>query len=724
MSLPANSIMAALRPDTLSIRTRLSLYVSAFVLLLLAVVAASGWALLDMERSTRTIDKTLLGETRLLGELSDNISEFRLAEIFLARAATEAAQASARVELAKHRATIEDVIRHIRALRARRDDDARLSRFQQRWNDYSRAHDLWATLQLAPGLLEADSQNGPMHSLYLQVEAAVDALADQARTSADREAALATKLARGAIHSMAVIAAGAILFAGAIVLRTRRRIFQPLHEVTEALAQLTAGNRDIAAPEAQSHDEIGKLVEAFNAFRANVLDLEQAHRAARFAQAQAEAIAGQDALTGLANRRVVLSRLRALTRRAGESRADCALFIIDLDRFKPVNDLLGHAVGDLVLCEIARRLESAARKGDVVARLGGDEFAVIAALAPGEDAETMSSLADRLQQALRAPIAWGEAKIEIDSSIGVASTLNIEADAGGLLRAADIAMYRAKREGKNGVCLFHPDMEAELVDSAHVEEALRRAIVNGGVKPAYQPLVDLRDGRIIGFEILSRWRDPQFGDMPPDMFIPVAERLGLIQLLTSHVLRQACRDAAGWPTPAQLSLNISALQLKNPNFVEDLLADLARNQFPPSRLEIEITETALIGDIGGARRALDAIRAQGVKVSLDDFGAGYSSLTHLREFRLDRVKIDKSFVQSIEGDSRNRRIVRSMLGLVRSLGLSTLVEGVEDEATVHFLRDAGCNYGQGYYFGRPTDAEGARALLAAAALKPAAPAAA
>lgn len=700
----------------LSLRTRLTLYVSAFMLLLLAVSAVAGWSLIKVQQRTYDLAAKWLTETRQIGELGDSLQEFRLAELSYAAAKKEEAREAAQDELTEHGDIINQSIADLRKLRAKdiaenAEDAELIEMVAATWSDYYFSHLLWIKSAELPDFFDNDVQGRALREKYLKFDASIDALMSSNKRHADAETAEARVLTHNALNVM-TIATGFTLFVGLVlILRKQKRVFLPLQQVTEALTRLAAGDRDVPAPAYCGDNEIGALILAFNTFRANLIELERAHEETRLAQEQAEILASQDALTGLANRRVAVAKLHALVAEAREEKLHCGLLIIDLDRFKPINDLMGHAVGDLALCEIAKRLAAAVRKPDVVARLGGDEFAVIVELRRDQPIEDVLQLAERLRETISAPFTWGETELQVGASIGVASTQTLEADAGGLLRAADIAMYRAKRDGDKGVCLFHPAMDAELKDNAYLEEALRRAIVNDRIQPFYQPLVALSDGRIFGFEILSRWRDPHFGEVSPDIFIPIAERLGLIPLLTSFVLRQACRDAADWPEDIQLSLNISALQLKDPGFAEDLLADLARHGFPPRRLEIEITETALIGDIRRASRALDLLRAQGVKVSLDDFGTGYSSLTHLREFKLDKVKIDKRFVQAMQIDEESRRIVIAMLSLVKSLGLSTAVEGVENDATVQLLREAGCPFGQGYYFGRPTSAAGAEALI-------------
>jgi diguanylate cyclase (GGDEF)-like protein len=388
------------------------------------------------------------------------------------------------------------------------------------------------------------------------------------------------------------------------------------------------------------------------------------------------------------------------------------VLVLDLDRFKPVNDLRGHAAGDTVLCEVARRLTDTLRKNDTVARLGGDEFAIIAAADTHAHADGAMLLAARLLGAIREPIDVDGTPVEIGASIGIARCPADGLEAEALLRAADIAMYRAKREARGTFRFFEQSMDEELRAQAQLEVDLKEAIARQEVCPHYQPLIDMQDNRVFGFEILARWTHKERGDVPPDVFIPVAEQLGLIPELTSSLLRRACRDAVQWSIDdIRLSLNIAPGQLKDARLPGQILAILREEGFPASRLEIEITETALVGDIDAARMVLRALQAEGIRVALDDFGTGYSSLYHLRELKFDKVKIDKSFVQSMQQNNESDRIVDAILGLARSLGMPAVAEGIEDQAALYRLADKGCQYGQGFHFGKAMSSERANAFL-------------
>jgi diguanylate cyclase (GGDEF)-like protein len=430
--------------------------------------------------------------------------------------------------------------------------------------------------------------------------------------------------------------------------------------------------------------------------------------------AEVQRLARHDSLTGLYNRWVLAAKLEdAIAESRAGGRAYLVL-LIDLDRFKPVNDLHGHRAGDWVLCEVAQRLKDAVRRGDTVARIGGDEFAVIVEVDQGLGMEHAIELAGRLLMSIQKPMVFEGKYIEIGASIGIASCVTDGLDAEGLLRSADTAMYRAKRDARGGFRFFEQQMDEELRAQRELEVDVKNAVTDGLIRPYYQPLVDIRDNRLYGFEILARWNDPVRGAVSPENFIPIAEQLGLVPVITASLLRQACQDAALWPHgEVRLSLNISPTQLKDVRLSDQLLAILADEGFPPSRLEIEVTETALVGDIGSAKMVLAALRAAGIKVALDDFGTGYSSLYHLRELKFDKVKIDKSFVQSMRSNNESDRIVDAILGLARALGMPSVAEGVEDQSLLDCLQRKGCDYGQGFYFGHAMSAERAAVMLCA-----------
>ncbi|CAN5143857.1 hypothetical protein BH10PSE9_BH10PSE9_26030 [soil metagenome] len=427
--------------------------------------------------------------------------------------------------------------------------------------------------------------------------------------------------------------------------------------------------------------------------------------------------AEHDALTGLANRRVVGERMRAFAERVNRHGGAFAVLLIDLDRFKPVNDVYGHTTGDAVLCEIAARLNALSRGGDLVARLGGAEFILLTEpeLGADESAARAASIADRVISEVRRPIMMGDRVVDVGASIGVARSPADGTDPDGLLHCADVAMYRAKAEGRGAYRFFEESMDAEIRDVAALETDLRRAVTKGEIEPYYQPLVELPSDRLIGFEILARWRHPERGFVAPDRFIPIADRLGLISDLTYSLLTTACRDARRWPAHLILSLNLAPSQLSDPLLPMRLVAILAEADFRPNRIEIEVTENALVSDLAAAKATLQKLQALGMKIALDDFGTGYSSMYHLRELHFDKIKIDRSFVQSLRDNPESGRIVNAILGLTRSLGLPATAEGIEDAEARSHLAEVGCEFGQGYYFGKPVPAAEAAELAHGAA---------
>jgi diguanylate cyclase (GGDEF)-like protein len=418
------------------------------------------------------------------------------------------------------------------------------------------------------------------------------------------------------------------------------------------------------------------------------------------AEARAVSVARHDALTGLANRRLFRESLETRLRAASGVPA-LAVLQIDLDRFKPVNDVHGHAAGDAVLCVVADRLRELLPPNGLVARLGGDEFAILTDdLA---DLESLARLAQDIIKSLSQPIAWTQSRLEIGATVGIAVATAESRTAEALLHAADVAMYQGKRDGRGTFRFFHLDMGHALKERAQLEGELRIGIGRGEIRPFYQPVVALPGRELIGFEVLARWHHPQKGLLSPDAFITLAEDTGLIADLTWSLMRQACADARSWPSHLQLAINISPLQLQDRNLPEQILAILTETGFAPSRLEIEITETALVNDLEAARVALKSLQNFGIRIALDDFGTGYSSLYHLRELQFDKLKIDRSYVASIPLGTERAKLVDAIIALGSSLGLLTTAEGIETASSVDWLAGQGCTYGQGYLFGKPMD---------------------
>lgn len=427
-------------------------------------------------------------------------------------------------------------------------------------------------------------------------------------------------------------------------------------------------------------------------------------RARADAEIRAHSLAREDSLTKLPNRRRLVEALEEAVLEQNSSGA-WALLLIDLDRFKLVNDAFGHEAGDAVLCETARRLTAATPAGGTSARLGGDEFAI---LAPYSSRAELIGLAERLIAEVAAPIQYEHAQVGVGATIGIAISPENGLTPECLLRCADIAMYRGKRQGRSTYRFFEQEMDIELRDRASLETGLLTAITRGEIRPHYQPLVSMPENSVHGFEVLARWYHPERGVLPPDVFIPIAEETGLITELSYVLLRQACIDAQSWPTTLTLAINVSQYQLRDRMLAQRVLAILAHTHFNPKRLEVEVTESALMSDIEAARANLDTLQRAGVSVALDDFGTGYSSLSHLRDINFDRIKIDRSFIQSLGESAESGKIVDAVLALGKSLGVRTTAEGVENATNSQWLADRGCTDGQGFFFGRPMPAGAVR----------------
>ncbi len=416
----------------------------------------------------------------------------------------------------------------------------------------------------------------------------------------------------------------------------------------------------------------------------------------RDAEAHIQRLALHDPLTDMPNRRMLAAEMRRLT---GSAEAFACL-AIDLDRFKPVNDLYGHAVGDALLKHVGGVLREIGGPDAVAARLGGDEFALVL---KGADSDRAVRTAEALIAALTEPLDILGKTCQIGLSVGIAHAPDHGDTADDLLRRADVALYRAKAEGRGRTCLFEPGMDDHVHAQARLQRELTEALRRNEIRPHFHGLVDLGSGELRGFEILARWNHPERGQVPPELFVPMAEAMGVITELSCQVLRQACLDARRWPPHLTLALNISPRQLQDPWLVERLLQVLLETGFPTRRLEIEITEDALIADIESARTLLDSLKRQGVRVVLDDFGTGYSSLQHLRDLPFDTLKIDRSFLLTPDESGETMAIIQAIVGLARSLNVDVTAEGVETEANRDLLLDMGCTSAQGYLYGEPVD---------------------
>ncbi len=469
------------------------------------------------------------------------------------------------------------------------------------------------------------------------------------------------------------------------------------------------------------HDEQGRLRFTDSDGRAIyflrlVTDISEQKRV----EAELAVRAGQDPLTGLANRSLLLGHLAQTVRRLGREHGTVAVLFCDLDRFKVVNDSLGHAAGDSLLCVVAERLEAAFRSGDLVARLGGDEFVVAVTIhndGRGPVREVVAA-ADRIHDALRTPIAVQGRDLVTTASIGIALTRDPHTHPDVLLRDADAAMYVAKRRGGDRYELFDETLRTEVVDRLDLEHDLRDAINRGELDVAYQPIIRLYDGAVVAAEALVRWHHAHRGLLLPDQFIPLAEETGLVRPLDQLVLQRACTQAAGWhmqlgdAAPA-VRVNLSAREFTDPDLTQHVTACLRSTGLPARQLCFEITETALITDPDAAATALAHLRSHGVRFAVDDFGTGYASLSYLTQFPLDMIKIDRSFVHAVATDAHHAAVVAAIIGLARALDLTVTAEGVETTEQRDTLYRLGCRNGQGNLWAEPGDAQQMQRLLAA-----------
>ncbi len=415
----------------------------------------------------------------------------------------------------------------------------------------------------------------------------------------------------------------------------------------------------------------------------------------RQAEARIEHMAHHDALTNLPNRKLFRQRLDNALAYARRGHM-LALLCLDLDQFKSVNDTLGHPVGDSLLRAVAQRLTEQSRETDTVARLGGDEFAIVQmGISKAPDA---TALAGRLIEILGEPFEVDGHRIVIGTSIGIAFAPQDGVDPDQLLRCADLALYRAKVDGRGVYRLFHAEMDAQMQARRLLELDLRQAMRAGEFALFYQPLVDLHSKAVAGFEGLLRWRHPRRGIVPPNEFVPLAEEIGLIVQIGEWVLRQACLEAASWPAPLKVAVNLSPAQFRSRKLVSAVATALSASSLSPDRLELEITETVMLQDTDATLATLHELHALGVRIAMDDFGTGYSSLSYLRRFPFDRIKIDQSFVRELGRREDCSAIVRAVAGLSSELGMQTTAEGVETQEQLEALSLVGCSEVQGYLF--------------------------
>ena len=493
----------------------------------------------------------------------------------------------------------------------------------------------------------------------------------------------------------------ALLVGGVAGSLLQRRVSRPVRALAGAMARVTESHDFSARVLPSGCDEIAQLGSGFNSMLEE-LERHAAEKKVFAAQLQHQAL--NDDLTGLPNRRLLADRLRHSLALAERRRLQVALVYIDLDGFKLVNDSLGHGVGDLLLCQVAARLQSRVRQSDTLARLGGDEFAVVLT-GPGAAGDA-SEVAAALLEVLALPFFIDDHEIAVGASIGISLFPENGATPLLLLQQADSAMYAAKKMGRNRAVYFSPELGASLRERLNLETQLRSAVSNGEIVVWYQPEFDVASRRLIRFEALARWQHPVLGMISPARFIPIAEETGLIVSLGRLVMDAACQEAMRWQSaghdPIQVAVNVSSLQLMRDNFVEEVRAILEKTGLPPRLLQIELTESVMLSGVQAAAATMRRLSDLGVSLAIDDFGTGYSCLSYLPQLPFDALKIDRSFVSELGTRPEAEAMVHSLVVLAHKLGMRVIAEGVETEKQLERIAGIGTNEVQGYLLGKPT----------------------
>jgi diguanylate cyclase (GGDEF)-like protein len=427
-------------------------------------------------------------------------------------------------------------------------------------------------------------------------------------------------------------------------------------------------------------------------------------------QSDHKTIGYTDRLTGLGNRFRLRDKVRQLAADRASDPAPFTVGIVNLDGFKPINDLFGQAAGDEILCQVAHRLKACVPDGATVTRHDGDEFAIVLPLVFERlGAERAGQL---IKDVLSAPYDLGDRNVRLSASLGFAVYPFAGEDFEELMKSAETALYRSKRRGRGQITVYSREIAQEMKQATQLEQALRNAIINDTVDVHFQPIVRLRDNRVVGFEALARWIDPDLGFVSPAVFVPLAEERGFIDTLSETLLRKAAEATLAWPRDLFLSFNLSSVQLMDLRTSFNTLSILNSVGFDPRRLEMEITETAVMSSADTARRIIKELKDAGIRISLDDFGTGQSSLGRLRDFTFDKVKIDRAFVSAITTDRTSEHIIKAIVSMCEGLDLEVVAEGIETECEAQKLRELGCGMGQGYYFGKPVDAAATLRYLA------------
>ncbi len=572
-----------------------------------------------------------------------------------------------------------------------------------------------AAAEQAASFIDADPFYATMfmNDAELRFRAARNAVADltadaievNERVSRELEATLT-----GRVRWVTLGTIGAALFSTMLALWASRLLARPVVAITGVMGRLASGDLETPTPETDRRDEIGAMARAVEVFKAQAIRKGLLEAELREALDSAAHMSTHDYLTGLPNRRLYTDRLTQALASARREDWRVAVMCLDLDRFKEVNDTLGHAAGDRVLRAVASRLSGCLRETDTIARFGGDEFAIVLPFVQSHTGP--EQLAARLIEAVDAPIDLDGTAAHIGLSIGIAlSDPDVPCEATQLLRDADVALYQAKETGRGRFCLHIPGMNARMTERRAMARDLRTAVADRTLTVVYQPQVDMTTREIVGAEALVRWYRPGYGPIPPDIFISLAETADLIGDIGAFVLEEACREALHWPRHVRVAVNVSPVQFRLAGFTDAVAAILARTGFQRERLELEITEGVMLSDTEETLAILADLRRMGLRLAMDDFGTGYSSLGYLQKFRFDKIKIDRSFVGRLGDDPNAAAIVRAVVGLGEALGVCANAEGIETPAQAELLRQLGCREGQGYLFGRPMEGTDLRRML-------------
>ncbi len=479
-------------------------------------------------------------------------------------------------------------------------------------------------------------------------------------------------------------------------------------EIAEIQTSLTQG-KDLVLKFVTERGQVLLLKAATTPSGDQILTVDDVTEQTR-AAADIERMAKFDGLTGLANRAMILRSIAdALATGQGSVPAKVGVLLLDLDKFKDINDTLGHVAGDQLLVKVGERLKTVAGPDAMVGRLGGDEFVLVVKDMGRRECQT---LARRLLKALSKPIRLGANVCKPTASIGIAIGPEHGEDETALIRAADIALYSQKAKGRNGADLFDAEMARQLERRRKLEKDLAAAISDDGLDIVFQPIVAADSGRIVAFEALSRWTHPEFGSIPPDVFIELAESTGQIEALGRQVLMKACSEAMNWPSDVRVSVNVSPIQFRDRDTLfADIWHVLTQTGLPARRLDLEVTESVLIDDAEGMLDLIECLRRMDVRVSLDDFGTGYSSLAYVQKYKFDKIKLDKAFADSVETDRTSRATISALANIAKVTGSTLLLEGVETEAQSRIAAAHGVNEMQGYLFGKPASAAQTLALF-------------